>query len=150
MTMMMGFGQFVFGLSTLAYQDLQRQSAWRHPSNSRVGTRPARQFLGPGDDTITLTGVVAPEFAGDVTSLDQLREMADAGLAWPLVSGTGEVLGAFVIESIHDTRAVFMVDGAARRIEFQLQLARVDEDNEVMELVTGDAAASADGPEGSA
>ncbi len=128
MTMMMGFGQFVFGLSSLAYQDLQRQSAWRHAANSRVGTRPARQFLGPGDDTITIAGIVAPEFAGDVASLDQLREMAEAGLAWPLVTGTGEVLGAFVIESINDTRTVFTIDGSARRIEFQLQLARVDEE----------------------
>jgi uncharacterized protein len=142
--MMMGFGQFVFSLPTLAYQDLQRQSAWRHPSNSRVGARPARQFLGPGEDTINFSGIVAPEFAGDVASLDQLREMADAGRAWPLVSGVGEVLGAFVIESLNETRTIFMDDGSARRIEFQLQLARVDEDEGtelgVDEASTGDAA----------
>ncbi|WP_269633164.1 phage tail protein [Pelomonas sp. BJYL3] len=125
--MMMGYGQFVFSLPTLAYQELQRQTAWRHPSNSRVGTRPARQYVGPGDDTITLSGVLAPEFMGDVVSLGKLREMADAGLSWPLVTGTGEVLGAFVIESLHETRNVLMDNGAARRIEFQLQLARVDE-----------------------
>ncbi|PZP30455.1 MAG: oxidoreductase [Roseateles depolymerans] len=125
--MMMGYGQFVFSLSTLAYQDLQRQTAWRHPSNSRVGARPARQFVGPGDDGITLSGVLAPEFAGDVVSLGKLREMGDSGLAWPLVTGTGEVLGAFVIESLNETRTMLMDNGAARRIEFQLQLARVDE-----------------------
>lgn len=125
--MMMGYGQFVFSLPTLAYQDLQRQTAWRHPSNARVGARPARQFVGPGDDTITLSGVLAPEFAGDLVSLGKLREMADAGMAWPLVTGTGEVLGAFVIESLAETRSLLMDNGAARRIEFQLQLARVDE-----------------------
>jgi phage protein U len=125
--MMMGYGQFVFSLSTLAYQDLQRQTAWRHPSNSRVGARPAKQYVGPGDDTITLSGVLAPEFAGDQVNLGKLREMANAGLAWPLVTGTGEVLGAWVIESLSETRTVLMDNGAARRIEFQLQLARVDE-----------------------
>ncbi|WP_377153642.1 phage tail protein [Roseateles sp. UC29_93] len=127
--MMMGYGQFVFSLPTLAYQDLQRQSAWRHPSNSRVGARPARQFLGPGEDTINLSGIVAPEFAGDIASLDQLREMADSGRAWPLVSGNGEVIGAFVIESLNETRTAFMADGSARRIEFQILLTRVDEDD---------------------
>jgi uncharacterized protein len=126
--MMMGYGQFVFSLSTLAYQDLQRQTAWRHASNSRVGARPARQFIGQGDDTINLSGVLAPEFAGDQTSLDQLREMADSGLAWALVTGQGEVLGAFVIESLSETRTVFLDDGSARRIEFQLQLTHVDSD----------------------
>jgi phage protein U len=143
--MMMGYGQFVFSLPTLAYQDLQRQSAWRHPSNSRVGARPARQFLGPGEDTINLSGVVAPEFAGDVASLDQLREMADAGHAWPLVSGNGEVIGAFVIESLNETHTVFMQDGSARRIEFQIQLIRVDED-EGAELGVDEPSASEAGP----
>lgn len=125
--MMMGYGQFVFSLPTLAYQDLQRQTAWRHPSNSRVGASPARQYVGPGDDTITLSGVLAPEFAGERISLGKLREMANTGLAWPLVTGTGEVLGAWVIENLSETSTVLMDNGAARRIEFQLQLARVDE-----------------------
>ena len=59
--MMMALGMFVFSLPTLAYQDLQRQTSWRHPSSSRVGSRPARQFTGAGDDTITLSGLLLPE-----------------------------------------------------------------------------------------
>ena len=58
--MLMALGQFVFGLDTLAFDTLRRATAWRHPSNSRVGAMPARQSLGPGDDTITLSGVLAP------------------------------------------------------------------------------------------
>ncbi len=42
--MLMSLGMFVFSLPTLAYQDMQRQTAWRHPSNSRVGSRAAHQF----------------------------------------------------------------------------------------------------------
>ena len=87
--MLMALGMFVFGLPTLAYQDLQRQTTWRHPSNSRVGSRPARQFVGPGDDTITLSGVLVPELMGRAASLDELRAMADTGAAWALASGAG-------------------------------------------------------------
>lgn len=125
---MMALGQFAFGLGTLAYQDLQRQTAWRHAANSRVGARPARQFIGPGDETITLCGLLVPEFAGTRASLDELRTMGDAGGAWPLVDGSGRVYGQFVIEHVRETASVFMADGAPRRIEFELQLTRVDDD----------------------
>ncbi|CAN7258916.1 phage tail protein [Variovorax sp. LjRoot84] len=126
--MMMAFGQFVFSLPTLAYQDLQRQTSWRHASNSRIGARPSRQFVGPGDDTFNLSGLLAPELTGSTAALDELREMANAGAAWPLVDGNGIVYGQFVIESLNETKTLFMQDGTARRIEFQLQLARVDDD----------------------
>jgi uncharacterized protein len=125
--MMMALGMFVFSLHTLAYQELQRQTDWRHPSNSRVGTNPARQFAGRGDDAITLPGVILPELAGSVLSLDALRMMADTGKAWPLVEGTGRVMGIWVIESITETKTLFFPDGAARRIEFSISLKRIDD-----------------------
>ena len=127
MQQMMALGQFVFSLPTLAYNDFKRSSAWRHPSNSRVGARPARQSLGPGDDTITLSGVLAPEFKGDPWAIKQLREMADKGNAYALVSGRNEVFGAWVIESVTETGTLHMDNGAPRRIEFDLQLVRVDD-----------------------
>ena len=125
--MMMALGMFIFSLPTLAYQELQRQTDWRHPSSSRVGTNPARQFAGRGDDIITLPGVVLPELAGTPISLDALRYMADTGKAWPLVEGTGRILGIWVIESITETRSLFFQDGAARRIEFSIKLTRIDD-----------------------
>lgn len=126
--MMMCLGQFVFSLSTLAYQDFQRQTQWRHPSNSRVGARPARQYAGPGDDTITLQGLLAPELTGSIDSLDKLREMADTGAAWPLVEGTGRVYGLYAIEQLSEDKTLFFQDGASRRIEFTVNLVRVDDD----------------------
>lgn len=133
--MMMALGMFVFSLPTLAYQELQRQTDWRHPSSSRVGTNPARQFAGRGDDAITLPGVILPELAGSVLSLDVVRMMADTGKAWPLVEGTGRILGIWIIESISETRTLFFRDGAARRIEFTINLTRID-DGQVDKLGT--------------
>lgn len=125
--MMMALGLFVFSLPTAAYQDLQRRSNWRHPSSSRVGQRPARQYVGPGDDTITLSGLILPELAGKRLSLDALRLMADTGKAWPLVEGTGRIYGLWVIEDLSETNTLFFKDGAARRIEFNITLQRVDD-----------------------
>jgi len=125
--MMMSLGMFVFSLHTLAYQELQRQTDWRHPTTSRVGANPARQFVGKGEDAITMPGILLPELAGSAMSLDALRMMADTGKAWPLVEGTGRILGVWVIESITETRTLFFRDGAARRIEFSISLKRIDD-----------------------
>ena len=125
--MLMCLGQFVFELPSLAYSELQRSTAWRHASNSRVGVRPARQFVGPGDDTITLSGVLAPEIAGRLDSLDTLRSMADAGDAYAMIDGAGRVFGAWVIESLHEGGSAFTRDGIARRTDFTINLARTDD-----------------------
>jgi phage protein U len=125
--MMMALGMFVFGLPTLAYQELQRQTEWRHPSTSRIGARPARQYIGPGEDSITLPGLLVPELTGETLSLDALRIMADTGKAWPLIEGTGKIYGLWIIDSLQETRTLFFADGASRRIEFTLSLKRVDE-----------------------
>ena len=126
--MMMSLGQFVFSLGTAAYQDLQRQTQWRHPSSSRVGVRPARQYAGQGDDSITLQGLIAPEVSGKIESLDTLREMGDAGSAWPLVEGTGRIYGQYVIEGLTEGQTLHFPDGAPRRIDFSLSLQRIDDD----------------------
>jgi len=125
--MMMALGLYVFSLHTAAYQDFQRQTNWRHPSSSRVGAAPARQYVGKGEDTITLSGLIVPEIAGERLSLDALRLMADTGHAWPLVEGTGRIYGVWVIESISETATLFFKDGAPRRIEFTLTLQRADD-----------------------
>jgi phage protein U len=125
--MMMALGMFVFSLPTLVYQELQRQTEWRHVSTSRIGARPARQYIGPGEDSITLPGVLLPELTGETVSLDALRLMADTGKAWPLIEGTGRIYGLWVIESMQETRTLFFSDGAARRIDFSIALKRVDE-----------------------
>lgn len=127
-SVMMALGLFVFGLRTVPYQQLQRQTQWRHPSVSRVGRRPARQYTGQGDDSFTLSGVLYPEITGGKVTLDMLRTLADTGKAWPLVQGDGTVYGHHVIESIDETDTVFFADGSARKIDFSIKLMRVDDD----------------------
>lgn len=126
--MMMALGNFIFSLYTLAYQELQRQTDYRHATSSRAGAAPARQFLGKGDDSITLPGWLAPELAGTPSSLDVLRYMAGTGGAWPLIEGSGRIYGLWVIESITETKTLFFQDGTPRRIEFSIALKRVDDD----------------------
>lgn len=126
--MLMALGMFVFETRTLPYQELKRITEWRHPSQSRVGERPAYQFVGPGTDSITLTGILLPSFTGGRFNLDQIREMANQGNAWPLIEGTGRLYGLWVVTRVEETSSVFFRDGAAEKIEFILTLEHVDDE----------------------
>ena len=124
--MMMALGMFVFSLSTVAYHELQRQTEWKHPSTSRIGTRDAHQYTGPGDDTFTLSGWLAPELTGSLYSLDALRLMGDSGKAWILIQGTGRIYGTFVITSMTEGKTILGKNGAPQRVDFSISLKRTD------------------------
>lgn len=126
--MLMALGPFVFNLPTLAYSELQRSTSWRWPSSSRVGARAALQFIGPGEDTIRLSGVLVPEVAGSLSSLAQLRAMADAGETYAMVDGAGRVMGAWVIEEMTEGGTYFTTEGIARRTDFSIGLKHADDD----------------------
>ncbi|UXW17642.1 phage tail protein [Xanthomonas oryzae pv. oryzae] len=125
--MMMSYGTFVFSLDSAAFLQLQRQMSWRHASSERIGARSASQFLGPGDDAIDLSGLIAPELTGTRASLDTLRELAADGEPLPLVDGAGVVYGPYLLLTINETASLFFEDGTPRRIEFQLSLRRADD-----------------------
>lgn len=105
--MMLALGMFVFMRQTLPYQTLQRDAEYRWPSNSRVGKRDAFQFLGVGEEKITLAGVLYPEVTGGRMTMTTIRLMAEEGRAWPLLDGTGMIYGMYVINNVSDTGSVF-------------------------------------------
>lgn len=97
------------------------------PCHQRARRRAASQFLGPGDDGIDLSGLIAPELTGNRASLDTLRELAAGGEPLPLVDGAGVVYWPYLLLSINETASLFFEDGTPRRIEFQLSLRRADD-----------------------
>lgn len=123
---LMTLGMFLFGMDTVPYQDLQRRMSWRHEESERFGARPASQFAGPGEDTITIAGLIVPEVAGTYSSIDRLIEMADTGDNWPLIDGTGRVLGHYRIDAISQDHRGIMAGGLPRAIDFSMDLKRVD------------------------
>ena len=124
--MLMCYGLFVFGVLTAPFDQASRATAWRWAVNNRTGNEPAYQFVGRGEDQITLTGILMPEYSGGPISLTMLREMAERGEPYLLMRGTGEVLGYWLIESLNETRSELLPDGQAMKIEFQLVLKRYD------------------------
>jgi len=126
--MMLSLGMFVFSVETLAYDELKRRTDYRHARSARIGARDAVQFVGPGEDTISLSGAAYAELSDGAASLDDLRDMASSGDAWSLVDGAGRAYGAFVIEGIDEGQSHFLPDGTPRKIEFSLSLLMVEDE----------------------
>lgn len=126
--MLLALGLFAFGIPTLAHDELQRRSSWRHATSPRIGARDATQFVGAGEETIAIAGTAYAELSDGRASLDELRAMANSGDAWPLVDGAGRVFGAYVIQTIDEGQSVLLADGTPLKIDFTINLLRVDDE----------------------
>ncbi|SOZ37706.1 phage tail protein [Cupriavidus neocaledonicus] len=124
--MMMQLGSFQFGITTAAYQELSRSTEYRWPSQERYGQREALQFTGPGADTMTLRGVIYPEWRGGRGQVERMRAAAAAGQPQMLVSGQGAIMGRWVVERIEEGQTIFAAGGVPRRQEFTMNLRRFD------------------------
>ena len=101
---------------------------WRHVKNERINRSASWQYIGAGDDTITLSGLLYPEITGGEVSLTALTSQAYVGRPWPLIDGVGQIYGMYVITGLNTTRSELDRYGRARKIEFTVTFERVDED----------------------
>ncbi len=141
-TVMMQLGSFQFGIATATYQQLQRSTEWRWPAQDQFGRMPALQYTGPDADTITLPGVIFPEWNGGVVQLDVMRSMGETGQPHDLVDGSGISLGRWVIERVDEGQSVFAARGVPRRVEFTLHLRRVEGEGAATVIIANPAAAA--------
>ena len=140
-TVLMMIGPYPFSLNTAAYDGLQRSAAWRWRAQPRVGRTPARQFLGPDAETITLSGTILPEFRGGHAQMEEMRAAADQGAPLLLVDGRGYVWGEFVIAKVDERQSVFHSDGPPRKIDFTMTLETYGADDQPSRAyATGEAA----------
>lgn len=121
---MMTLGMFVFALDSVPYSDLQQKLSWRYGRTERVGALAATQFLGPGEDTVSISGALVPPLAGSYSNLDVIKAIAAQGEPQPLVDSRGVVWGHFTIESLDAKHAYPMQDGTPRKIEFTIEIKR--------------------------
>jgi phage protein U len=123
---MLILGDFMFSLNTAAFQEMQRSTDYKWASQERFGKHEALQYVGPGSDTITLPGVIYPNYRGSTAQITKLRALAAKGQPLLMIDGTGNVLGRWVIESIEEKRSNFAALGIARKQEFTIKLKHFD------------------------
>ena len=127
--MLMSLGQFLFKTSTLAFQEIQRQRAWNYADNAIAFGRAKKQFMGAGEDTVTLPGLIYEEYGfGSRFALDEVASMADTGQGFVLMDGSGYLYGVYVINSIDETKSVLLDNGIPRKVDYTLKLSRTDDE----------------------
>jgi phage protein U len=99
---------------------------FKHGAAVRVGERDTYQYLGAGEEIVTLSGTVAPGVTGTLASITQLEAMGLCGQAYVLVDGAGYVYGVYFIQSLETTQRYLFPDGTPRRVDFSLTLCRSD------------------------
>ena len=119
-------GMFVFGMDTLPYQQFVHSMEWRHGDTDRHQARPASQYLGPGADTVSISGLCVPEVAGDYGAFETLKQMGDTGDDYPLIDGIGRVFGHYRIVRLEREHLSVMGGGLPRHTGFRIELERVD------------------------
>lgn len=119
---MMALGDFRFSLSTAAFQELVRNTAYKWAAIERIGVRPAMQFTGMGEETIKMSGSVFPAYKGGLSQIAKMRETAAKGLPQTLIDGTGRNWGSWCITDVNETQTVFFSNGTPRRIDFDISL----------------------------
>lgn len=120
----MQLGSYQFQLSTAAYQEFARSSAWTWAAQARFGQDDALQFTGRGEDTISLPGTIFPEFRGGLGQIDAMRAEADLGQLLPLIDGLGRMMGDWAILQVDERSTVFIADGIPLKMEFTIKLRR--------------------------
>jgi phage protein U len=118
---------FVFSVQGIAYDQLQRSSAWRWAKMPRLGRLPGRQSLGPEDDTIELSGSIITERSG-YGNLTALRALMAKGEPQMLCDSLGNVHGRWCLESVQETQNAIHIDGLPRKQTFSLKLSVYGED----------------------
>lgn len=125
---LMNLGTFQFEVNTAAYQALRRNTDYRWAKADRLTRSPARQFIGKGDDKITLSGRIYTAHAGGLGQLDQMRSMGATATPLMLIDGGGKVYGKFVILKVTEMQVNFIAGGKPRRQDFTLEIAAYGED----------------------
>ncbi len=125
---MMTLGDYRFSVDTAAYQQLQRTTEYRWSQQDRIGRNPSQQYIGPGTDTINLSGVIYPRYRGGLGQIELMKKEAAKGESLLLTDGLGVVHGDWVIKQISETNTNFIEGGVALKTEFSLQLLAYGED----------------------
>lgn len=129
MNILMRLGPHRFEAKGPSYQSFERSMAARWESIDLIGAAPAYQYMGPGEESASLAGVIfpfgPPSVSGGFRALAAMELEIGRGQPLVLVSGYGKVFGAFGLRNITRTETMAFTRGEPQKIEFSLDLVRI-------------------------
>lgn len=123
------WGFALFSLTSTPYAGVSTSKSYRHAFNDRVGKRASRQYLGVGEETITITGTLVPFVTGGRVSLQRFQAQAESGMPFPLIESNGTAHGFYVITDISTEETEHISDGRPKVIEYTISFKRDGDDS---------------------
>lgn len=119
---LMGWGPFRFEVGRAAYEELTHSAEARWEKHPIIGRRPAPQYLGPGEEVVTLRGTLYTE--GRQAVADMVRDLvraAQGGQAYMLVSADGAIVDLFRLEKARRVESHHLPTAQAQKVEYDLE-----------------------------
>lgn len=109
-----------------AYNELVRKTQYRWSAVERFAKASAQQYVGLGEDTISLQGEVYPHWQGGLYQVEDMRALAAQGkpqkmVAMPIID-KGVDMGFWVIKSVEETQSNIRPGGIPGKQRFRLEL----------------------------
>lgn len=124
---MMALGTYFFSWLTASYENKDESRTYRWEAQNVVGHLPLYQYMGPGEQTLKLEGVVYSHYRGGILQIPLMKQTATQGKPLMLVDGLGNVLGLWVITSFNEKQTFFCANGLPRKATFALDLKQYDD-----------------------
>lgn len=135
---MLTLGDFHFSVDEVAYQNIQRASSWRWAEQQRFGQSDLLQYTGKGAMQISFDGEVytdrqRPALRADrlyigTKPLKTLGVLGDSAEPLLMVSGTGEIMGYWVVTGFNDSADRFLMAGIPRHQKFNMTIKYYGDD----------------------
>ena len=125
MAALLALGPVVFAAETLPVAATRRGSRYRWASHRPIGSPPRREFVGVGDDELTVH-VALGQGLGNRLAVDALRLLAGRGAPHVLADATGRLYGWWCVVAVREAARRFHVDFQPRRSTVAVDLLRSD------------------------
>ncbi|WEJ33852.1 phage tail protein [Devosia sp. SD17-2] len=126
--MLYSIGSLTLDTRPFNVDDVSRSAGADFAVKPLIGTLPGREFMGEGDDKLTLSGQLLPfkiPGGGGMTELEIAHGFRQSGQRLPVMRGDGRMLGWFAIESISEAHTALMSNGVGFRVKHTIALVKV-------------------------
>jgi hypothetical protein len=119
---LMAWGPIQFEVGAAAYEELAHSAAARWEKHMIIGRRPAAQYLGPDEESVTLRGTIYPAATGSAsaTTIADLLAAAQASDVYTLMSADGSIVDVYRLEKARAVSSEIM-PGGAQKIVYDLE-----------------------------
>lgn len=123
------WGNYAFEVGAASYEELSHKFIGRWSKPPVFGRRPPGQYLGPGEEEITLRGTIFPVDmgAGVFAQIIAMQSDAGNGVSDMLFSGGGDAMGMFRLDELSYRASNHLRDGTPQKVEYTLRFTADDD-----------------------